>query len=96
VQAPGSPWSVVVLTQVLADEINVGYTSASDKVVATVNGEVPTDLASFVRLVERAQGIVEITLTSGALLVFDAAEVRAASPRILERYRVTADRSSGL
>lgn len=87
---------VVVLTQVLADEINVGYTAASDKVVAAVNGKVPTDLAEFVRLVEGALGIVEITLTSGALLVFEAAEVRAASPRILERYRVTADRSPGL
>ena len=87
---------VVVLTQVLADEINVGYGSAYDKAVETVNGKAPADLAELVRLIEAAQGVVEIVLTSGALLVFDTEAVRASSPRILERYRVIADRSPGL
>ncbi len=87
---------VVVLTQVLADEINVGYGSAYDKAVATVNGTAPAELADLVRSIEAAQGVVEIVLSSGAILVFDTEEVRAATPRILERYRVTADRSPGL
>jgi S1-C subfamily serine protease len=87
---------VVVLTQVLADEINVGYGSAYDKAVDTVNGTAPKDLAEFVALVEAARGIVEIVLVSGAVIALDTAEVKAATPRILERYRVIRDRSPGL
>ncbi|MEZ4360760.1 MAG: serine protease [Kofleriaceae bacterium] len=87
---------VVVLTQVLADEINVGYGSAYDKAVALVNGEAPKDLAELVAMIERAEGVVEIVLTSGAIIALDTAEVAAATPRILDRYRVIRDRSPGL
>jgi S1-C subfamily serine protease len=87
---------VVVLTQVLADEINVGYGSAYDKAVDTVNGAAPEDLAEFVAMVESSKGVVEIVLTSGAVLAFDTEEVKAATPRILDRYRVIRDRSPGL
>jgi S1-C subfamily serine protease len=87
---------VVVLTQVLADEINVGYSSAYDKAVASVNGTAPKDLAEFVACVEAARGIVEIVLTSGAIVALDTEEVKAATPRILDRYRVIRDRSPGL
>lgn len=87
---------LVVLTQVLADEINVGYGSAYDKAVATVNGKPPRDLAELVQLIEAAQGVVEIVLTSGAIIALDTEEVKAATPRILDRYRVIRDRSPGL
>jgi S1-C subfamily serine protease len=87
---------VVVLTQVLADEINVGYGSAHDKAVDTVNGAAPKDLAEFVAMVESSKGIIEIVLSSGAVLAFDTEEVKAATPRILDRYRVIRDRSPGL
>lgn len=87
---------LVVLTQVLADEINVGYGSAYDKAVATVNGQPPRDLAELVQLIEQAQGIVEIVLTSGAIIALETEEVKAATPRILDRYRVIRDRSPGL
>lgn len=87
---------IVVLTQVLADEINVGYGSAYDKAVETVNGKAPRDLAEVVELIEGAKGIVEIVLTSGAIIALDTEEVKAATPRILDRYRVIRDRSEGL
>lgn len=87
---------VVVLTQVLADEINVGYSSAYDKAVETVNGKAPRDLAEVVELIEGAHGVVEIMLTSGAIIALDTDEVKAATPRILDRYRVIKDRSPGL
>jgi hypothetical protein len=92
----GALHEVVVLTQVLADEINVGYGSAYDKAVETVNGKAPRDLAELVALIEGAHGVVEIVLTSGAVIALDTEEVKAASPRILERYRVIRDRSPGL
>ncbi len=87
---------LVVLTQVLADEINVGYSSAYDKAVATINGRAPRDLAELVQLIEAATGIVEIVLTSGAIIALDTEEVKKSKPRILDRYRVIRDRSPGL
>ena len=47
-------------------------------------------------MIERAEVVVEIVLTSGAIIALDTAEVAAATPRILDRYRVIRDRSPGL
>ena len=41
-------------------------------------------------------GIVEIQTSSGGVIMLDATEVRAATARILERYRTPRDRSLGL
>jgi S1-C subfamily serine protease len=87
---------VVVLAQVLADRVNVGYEPFTNDVVATVNGERPVDMRDFVRLVDAAKGEVVLKLTSGATILLDAAEARAALPRILSRYHVPADRSPDL
>jgi hypothetical protein len=40
--------------------------------------------------------LVELRTTSEGRIVFDAAEVRAAMPKILERYHITRDRSADL
>ena len=56
------------------------------------------DLASFddVIRIDAATGVVEITTTSGGVIMLDAAEVHKATPRILERYRIPRDRSPNL
>jgi len=87
---------VVILTQILADEINVGYGHLYNEAVATVNGAAPRDMEDFVARVAAADGLVEIVTTSGGLIMLDAGEVAAAMPRILERYRIPRDRSPGL
>lgn len=87
---------VVVLTQILADEINVGYAHLYNEAVATVNGATPRSLADFVARVSAATGVVEITTTSGGMIMFDAGEVARASPRILDRYRIPRDRTPEL
>ncbi|MEM6929419.1 MAG: serine protease [Myxococcota bacterium] len=87
---------IVVLTQVLADDINVGYAPLYDEAVLTVNGVPPRDMAHFVTLVEGSTTIVEIVTTRKGVAVFDPAEVAAATPRILERYRIPRDRSAHL
>ncbi len=87
---------VVILTQILADEINVGYGHLYNEVIATVNGEIPRDLADLVRRVEAARGAIEIGTTSGGVLLLDSEQVGKAAPRILERYRIPRDRSPGL
>jgi S1-C subfamily serine protease len=87
---------VVILTQILADEINVGYEHLYSESVVAVEGQMPRDMADFVRRVEAAHGLIEIRTSSEGLIVLDAARAREANPRIMERYRITHDRSPDL
>jgi S1-C subfamily serine protease len=84
---------VVILTQILADEINIGYSHLYNEAVATVNGVTPKNLADFVARLTSIKGVVEITTTSGGMVMLDSEEVARATPRILERYRIPRDRS---
>jgi hypothetical protein len=83
---------VVILSKILADEINVGYGHLYNEGVATVDGVTPRDLDDFAARLAAAQGVVEITTTSGGVIMLDTAEVTKAQPRILERYRIPRDR----
>jgi protease Do-like 9 len=87
---------VVILTQILADEINVGYAHLYNEAVATLNGRAPLDMEDFVRALSSAHGVVEITTTSGGMIMLDADEVRKATSRILARYHIPRDRTPGL
>ena len=87
---------VVILSQILADEINVGYGHLYNEAVATLDGKVPRDLEDFVARLSAARGVIELTTTSGGILMLDAAEVRRATPRILARYHIPRDRTQGL
>ncbi|HEX5051889.1 MAG TPA: serine protease [Planctomycetota bacterium] len=87
---------VVVLAQVLADAVNVGYEPFHNDVVTAVNGAAPVDMCDFVRRLDAARGEVVIKLSSGATVLLDADEARAAQPRILSRYHVPGDRSPDL
>jgi len=87
---------VVVLAQVLADAVNVGYEPFHNDVVEQVNGEAPVDMADFVRRMDAATGEVVLLLSSGAKVLLDADAARASMPRILSRYHVPSDRSPDL
>ncbi len=87
---------IVILTQILADEINVGYSHLYNEAIATLDGKVPYDMVDFVQRLSSAHGVVEITTTSGGIIVLDADEVRRASARILARYHIPRDRTIGL
>ena len=87
---------VVVLAQVLADAVNVGYEPFHNDVVEQINGHAPVDMADFVRRMDQATGEVVLQLSSGAKVLLDAAAARAAMPRILSRYHVPGDRSADL
>ena len=85
---------VVVLSQVLADELNVGYEDLYSESVLSVNGQAPRDMAHFVKLVESAGETLTIQTSSRGVIVFDTEAARAAQPRILQRYRIEHDRST--
>src|SRR5256885_2125957 len=84
---------VVILTQILADEINVGYGHLYNEAVATLDGKVPRDMEDFVSRLSAARGVVEITTTSGGMIMLNADEVRRATLRILARYHIPHDRT---
>jgi len=87
---------IVVLTQILADEINVGYGHLYNEAIAKLDGVPPRDIQDFVARLSAARGVVEIETTSGGLIILDTDEVRKATPRILTRYHIPRDRSPGL
>jgi S1-C subfamily serine protease len=87
---------VVILTQVLADEINVGYAHLYNEAVATLNGKMPLDMEDFTAQLSSAHGVVEIVTTSGGMIMLDADEVRKATARIMARYHIPRDRTPGL
>ena len=87
---------MIALTQVLSDGVNVGYEDLYGESVTSVNGQVPRDLQHFAELIDACSEMVELRLSSGALVVFDAAQARAQQAEILGRYRVPADRSDDL
>ncbi len=84
---------LIILSQVLSDEVNIGYPHLFNESVRSVNGQQPRHMQHFMELMEAAEDIIELTTSSGHLIVFDTKEVKAATPRILERYHITHDRS---
>jgi S1-C subfamily serine protease len=87
---------VVILTQILADEINQGYGHLYNEGVTSVNGRPPLDMKDLVTRISQAHGIVEINTSSGGVIMLDSDDVRRVNPRILERYRIPRDRSPDL
>ena len=87
---------VVVLSQVLADEVNVGYEGFHTESIRLVNGVAPRDMREFVSLVDACEERVELVTSGDGRIVFDAAEAREACPHILQRYGIPADRSADL
>jgi len=87
---------VVILTQVLADEINVGYEDLYSEAVVSVNGKQPVDMADFVGLVESSVDLVEIQTSSQGVIVMEPGAARKANESILSRYHIPRDRSRDL
>jgi S1-C subfamily serine protease len=87
---------VVILTQVLADEINVGYEHLYSESVVAVNGRMPRDMIDFVQQLESNHGLIEIKTSSDGVIVLDSDAAAAANQRILSRYRIARDRSPEL
>ena len=87
---------VVVLSQVLADEVNVGYEHLDSESVHKVNGEAPRDMRHFVDQVTAASGFLELELGSGRRIVLHTEEARRRAAAILARYHIHKDRSGDL
>jgi|AntAceMinimDraft_1070359.scaffolds.fasta_scaffold49443_2 hypothetical protein len=88
---------VVILSQVLADEINAGYQGMQDVEVRKVDGEVVRSLRALRAAVERARGqFLRLDLQDNKVLVMDLKEARAAHDRIMAKHRVPHSASQDL
>jgi S1-C subfamily serine protease len=88
---------VVLISHVLADPVNEGYHEYGNLVVASINGKRIGALQDVVEAFRQPQGGFHVIQTeSHLLLVIDASEAKDASPQILARYGLPADRSPDL
>jgi hypothetical protein len=87
---------VVVISQVLADEVNVGYDHLYSESIVAIDGVMPRDLADLAARLDRADGLVELRTSSDGVIVVDAAAARESTARILARYKIPRDRSLDL
>lgn len=86
----------VVLSKILADEINLGYESFHNESIASLNGSLPVDMKDFVARMDASEGRLTLETSLGGTIVFDVSEARESSQRILERYGIRDDRSKDL
>lgn len=87
---------IVVISQVLADEVNVGYEGAMYEVIASCNGVRPRNLRHAQELLSSPDGVATILTESKFVLHFNVDEAVKANARIVERYRVPAESSAAL
>ncbi|MDD5597741.1 MAG: serine protease [Victivallaceae bacterium] len=88
---------VVVLSGVLAAEVNVGYQSLGALIVEEVNGKKIKDLKELISIVENtSKGFIVFQLKDKTKLVFDIDKLNKSTPAIMESYRIPADRSLDL
>ena len=88
---------VVLLSQVLADEINAGYQGMHDLEVRAVNGEKIKNLKELRHLIERASGeFLRLDLADDRVLVVNRKEANKAHGRIMAKHRVPSVMSKDL
>ncbi|MCP4696227.1 MAG: serine protease [Gammaproteobacteria bacterium] len=87
---------VVILTQVLSDEINVGYQHLYDEAIISVNDKKPKDMLEFVRMVKNTSGILTVRTSRNGVIVFDTNDLLKENERISKRYHINSNHSSDL
>lgn len=91
---------IVVLTQVLTHQINLGYSDLTNLQVVTVDNDRVRNLRHFVDLYEsahrRGQEFIRIGLDDNRIIVINLRSAHESMPEILHQHRVPADRSPDL
>jgi S1-C subfamily serine protease len=88
----------VLISQVLAHDVNEGYHGTRNVPVETIDGEPVRGLAEALRLITAPADRTHIELRNrfGSYLVLDRAAAREAHETILRTYRIPRDRSDDL
>ena len=81
----------VVMTNILAHDVNIGYQDMGNDILIRVNGHVIKDMRHLKTILEsNTEKFVTFDFESGGQIVIDPAKAREARPDILEKYRVSA------
>jgi S1-C subfamily serine protease len=84
---------VVLLSQVLADQANVGYHELANNIIAKVNEVEVENFNHFIRLVEEEKGpFLHLVSSQGTHVALKREDVAASTARIITRYSIPADR----
>ncbi|MBX2812549.1 MAG: trypsin-like peptidase domain-containing protein [Myxococcales bacterium] len=81
---------IVVVSQVLADEVNVGYQQFTETTVLSINGKQPVDIQDMARILAQTSCSedLEIRTSYGGKILMNMGQAQQANQRILERYRI--------
>jgi len=81
----------VVLTRILADDINYGYEDECEKIVTKHNGVEIKNLKHLFLLISETKTVfVKIELSDNSILVFDAEEANNRTESILKKHKIPA------
>jgi S1-C subfamily serine protease len=90
-------WQVIVLSKVLGDELTVGYDDFKDHVITRVNGKEISTMTDLVKAIEDNQGRYHVLMDEwGNQIVLERDKNDRAQKKILEKYKIDADRSADL
>ncbi|HON17495.1 MAG TPA: hypothetical protein PLA51_13555, partial [Spirochaetota bacterium] len=88
---------VILLSKVLADEINLGYHDIDNIIIKSVNGNLISSIEDLIEAVENNQKeFHEFEDIDGNKIVLKRDKVLKYSQRILDTYKITSDRSEDL
>jgi hypothetical protein len=88
---------VILLTKVLADEINLGYHDIDNVIIAKINGKKISAMNDGVDVIEKNKGVYHLLEDdTGRKIILRKDQVDKFSSRILQTYRIDADRSDDL
>ena len=86
---------VVLMTNVLPNEINVGYHDLSDEIITGLNGTPIYRLQQMIAIIEAApdDAFLSFETKKKRRIIIRKSEARKKNAEILARYRISADRS---
>lgn len=85
--------NVVILDRVLIDDVNVGYEFLDSDVLISINGKKVHNLREAVEMVENCKDeYITFLFDGNTFVTLNIGKLRAATPRILDRYRIPVDR----
>jgi len=88
---------VVVIVDMLADEINIGYEDLYYEIVSSVNGKKIGSIGDLVIAIESNRGPYHVIDTEdGKQIILDRKQANRSTRRILKLYRIKRDRSENL
>ena len=88
---------VIVLTNVLGDELTVGYDDFKNHVITEINGKKISTIEDMVKAIEETEGTYHVLRDEwGDQIVLERSNINEVQKKLLEKYKIDSDRSADL